>query len=133
MPLSLDGVILFSDDVREEVGSKFSLMGVLGPEIWVGGSRELRLMCTFLLWAVEPRATIKAYFEVEGDPLEQQLPAQMEREVAKTPGDTAERWLVQMTGPLRLNVGEKLLVLRAHFEVGDRIFSNQLVIDPKTP
>ena len=131
MTAPLQGTVLFTDDVREEAGGKFSFMGLYGPEVWVKRGRPVNLMCTFLLWAIEPEVTIRGEFEIENAPEGTVPPPPILRTLRKDEDDLADRWMIHMIRRIVLPVAEEPVVFTAQFRVGDQLFSNRVLLDPE--
>jgi hypothetical protein len=124
------GVVLFSDDVREEIGGKSSYMGLLGPEVWVHAEKSVSFVCTLLLWVIDPQVTVSADFKLENAPEGVSPPPPFTRTVTKQAEDGAAQWVVQMVGRLRFRVGNQPLLFEVTFSVGDQTFSNRIIFDP---
>lgn len=133
MTRSVQGIVLFSDDVREEVGNKFSFMGVLSPEVWVTEGKRVRFVCTLVLLAQEPELTVQADFELVNAVEGTKLPKSFVRSVSKSDTDTSDRWLIHLIGRFSYRVGEMPLIFRAKFRVGRQVFSNEISFDPTDP
>ncbi|HZF43102.1 MAG TPA: hypothetical protein VEZ48_06805 [Sphingomonadaceae bacterium] len=123
---------MFVDDVREEVGGKFSLMGVLGPEIWVN-EPQIHLVCVFIYWAADQEVSVSGEFEIHNALEGSRPPPPFQREMQKHKEDVADRWMIQMVGRVALRLGDEPLTLKARFKVGEAIYSNGIVIERGRP
>ena len=64
---NIQGMVLFADDVRNEIHGKTSIMGLLGNDIDVSGEREItNLHCVVLINARCPRLLLEGSIEVTG-------------------------------------------------------------------
>lgn len=130
MKTSLQGVVFFCEDIRDEVGDKNSFMGLLGPEVWVDDNDKVTpIFCVFLLWATGPSVVVSATFETTNAPEKMVVPRPFERTLAKDPDNDQDTWLVLVKGRLRCRVGEEPLSITARFAVGDQVFFNKLTLE----
>ncbi|MCD2316976.1 hypothetical protein LQ954_12540 [Sphingomonas sp. IC-11] len=130
MSEAIQGMILFVDDVRDEVGGKTSLMGIAGQSIDVFGSDSVRQSITLMFWAPPGEHKVKGTIVVENAPDDYKQPPPLNTTIPDQGGEG--RTLVQMVARLRpIKLGEAAVRIIAKFTVDQTEFSSEMTFDYK--
>jgi hypothetical protein len=126
----LQGMVLFADDVRDEVGGKSSFMGVVGDTIEVFGGRTVRQSVLLLVWAPRGDHTVKGTITIENAQEGYKQPPALDTVIPDQ--GTDGKTLVQMIAKLRpIKLGTDPVKIVADFMVDDMNFHGEVTFEHK--